>query len=50
MTGKEKLQRLLDTKKQVEKEARWRYLNDPEVRLVIERLKKINSSKRVSNA
>lgn len=40
MTGKEKLRRLIDTKKQAQQEARDRYINDPEYRAVFDELRK----------
>ncbi|MBO0929853.1 hypothetical protein [Fibrella aquatilis] len=39
MTGKEKLRRLIDTKKQAQQEARDRYTNDAEYRAVFEKLR-----------
>lgn len=40
MTGIEKLRRLLAVKKEAERDAKWRYKNDPEYRAVFDRLEK----------
>ncbi len=40
LTGMEKLRRLVAVKEEAERDARWRYKNDPEYRAVFERLEK----------
>lgn len=50
MTGKEKLRRLIDTKKQVQQEVKERYQNDPEYRAMFERLGELNAQRRVAKS
>ncbi len=42
MTGIEKLRRLVAVKEEAERDAKWRYKNDPEYRAVFDRLKQEN--------
>lgn len=44
LTGIEKLRRLLAVKKEAERDARWRYKNDPEYRAVFDKLKQENAA------
>lgn len=48
MTGMEKLRRLVAVKEEAQRDARWRYKNDPEYRAVFEELKKENAAQRAS--
>lgn len=47
MTAREKIRRLVDVKEQAQREARERYQTDPEIRSIVEELKKKNGSRRV---
>lgn len=48
MTPREKIQRLLDTKKQAERDAKERYQNDPEYRAIFEKLREENANRRAN--
>jgi hypothetical protein len=45
MTPIEKLRRLVAVKKEAERDAKWRYKNDPEYRAVFDRLEKKNTER-----
>lgn len=42
MTGIEKLRKLVAVKEEAQRDARWRYKNDPEYRAVFDRLEQKN--------
>lgn len=46
MTGMEKLRRLVAVKEEAERDARWRYKNDPEYRAIFEKLRQENAANR----
>ncbi len=48
MTGIEKLRKLVAVKEEAQRDARWRYKNDPEYRAVFEKLKKENAAQRAT--
>ena len=50
LTGIEKLRRLVAVKEEAERDARWRYQNDPEYRAVFDRLEKENAERRAANS
>lgn len=45
MTAREKIRRLVDVKEQAQREAQERYRTDPEIRAVIEELKRKNGAR-----
>ena len=47
MTAREKIRKLVDVKEQAQREARERYQTDPEIRAIVEELKKKNGLRRV---
>lgn len=48
MTPIEKLRRLVAVKKEAERDAKWRYKNDPEYRAVFEKLRQENAAQRTN--
>lgn len=49
MTAIEKLRKLVAVKEEAERDAKWRYQNDPEYRAVFDRLEKKNAERRATN-
>ncbi len=50
MSAIEKLRKLVAVKEEAQRDARWRYKNDPEYRAVFEKLRQENAANRTNSA